>query len=382
MITESPITMPIPAVGLWPGVDADSYHLWPLMSYSRLKGMNCPAKVFDRIQNPTDPTEAMIRGSVVDTCVTQPDLMNKLYVVPETCCAKKKDGAACENPGTVCIAGEWFCGVHLRSMGKANRHEAIRDAIIDSLILNGFKLTHKSPSGSLYYDREDGQKRRVSDHAPNQKTRRRLLADQREDIRIDLPPYGNDDPRQIVPQALLDKCLMMRDAVMAHEEAALIVSHAAVQMQLSGVFDDPDTGLRAKMRPDFYIPNIAVMADLKTSGIGASRDEFADAIFRNGYDFQSVMYPDGMKALGKPCDDFVFIVVEDESPFVVGVHRVGPATMEAARRKLKEYKALWKSCQISGEWAAYPGISDIEMSDYHLRRRGLTQDEIKELRTA
>jgi len=56
--------------------------------------------------------------------------------------------------------------------------------------------------------------------------------------------------------------------------------------------------------------------------------------------------------------------------------RVGSLTLEAGRRMLKKYKGLYAECEKTGEWPGHEGISDIEMSDFDLRKCGLTNQEI------
>lgn len=388
MITAEPIKMPLPAVGLYPNVDDDTYHAWDCMSYSRLKGMACPAKVRHRIDNPPEPTEALIRGSAVDCLVLTPERFNDRFVVADECCAIKTKGGKCENPGIICIGGQWYCGVHLRTKGMnlLDRHETARNEVCGVLIMDGFKLAFESPAawvdgirvpGSRYYDREDGQKRRVSDHAPTKRSLHRMLAEQCEDIRVDLPPYGNDDPRQIINQKLLDTCLLMRDSVFAQSEARDLLQLCA-DRQLSGVFKD-EAGLLIKFRSDLWGGSVRVMGDLKCTAKGADRESFSKTIYENGYHIQAALYPDGMAANGQPVEDFAFIVVEVEAPHVCAVHRVGELTLEAGRKEYTRFKQVYRECEESGAWPAYPGISDVEISDYHLRKCGVNPKREREL---
>jgi hypothetical protein len=68
--------------GVYPGVNALAYHMWPGASQSRLKILrdHTPAHVRWAMDHPDEPTDAMRLGAAVHTCVLEPDLFGSLYV--------------------------------------------------------------------------------------------------------------------------------------------------------------------------------------------------------------------------------------------------------------------------------------------------------------
>jgi len=74
-------TMITPQPGLFPGVDALTYHRWAGASQSRLKIMrdHTPAHVRWTMDHPDEPTDAMRLGAAVHTAVLEPDLFPVLY---------------------------------------------------------------------------------------------------------------------------------------------------------------------------------------------------------------------------------------------------------------------------------------------------------------
>jgi exodeoxyribonuclease VIII len=97
--------------GLYPGVNALEYHRWSGASQSRLKLMRdkSPAHMRHHMLHPTAPTEALIQGAAVHTCVLEPDLFPLLYTVAERCEATTGKGERCKLPGVLRRDGQWYC---------------------------------------------------------------------------------------------------------------------------------------------------------------------------------------------------------------------------------------------------------------------------------
>jgi exodeoxyribonuclease VIII len=108
----STILMP-PELGLYPGVPAVEYHHWEGASQSRLKRMRdkSPAHVRWEMDHPAAPTEALLLGAAIHTCVLEPDRFSELYSTAGQCEATTGKGERCRNSGLVSREGLWFCGI-------------------------------------------------------------------------------------------------------------------------------------------------------------------------------------------------------------------------------------------------------------------------------
>jgi exodeoxyribonuclease VIII len=69
------------------------------------------------MDHPETPTPAMILGAAAHCLILEPDRFAEQFAVAGRCCAVKKTGERCENPGKACAGDEWFCGVHAKGIG-------------------------------------------------------------------------------------------------------------------------------------------------------------------------------------------------------------------------------------------------------------------------
>jgi exodeoxyribonuclease VIII len=102
--------------GLFPGVDALIYHRWPGASQSRLKVLRdkSPAHLRYQMDHPPEPTEAMIVGAAVHTCVLESDLFPGLYLraIPgdgrTTAIKEARKAQAESHPGAIILKPDDF----------------------------------------------------------------------------------------------------------------------------------------------------------------------------------------------------------------------------------------------------------------------------------
>ena len=115
--------------------------------------------------------------------------------------------------------------------------------------------------------------------------------------------------------------------------------------ELSLFWTDPVTGLDCKGRIDLYNEATRTVLDLKGVDVGATLDEFLISCFKWRYFVQAAYYLDGLRALGKPVDHFIFLAYERSvyKPDCMPV-MLGPFSEELGRQSyrydLERYKAL------------------------------------------
>lgn len=340
----------VPEVGIYEDVPADTYHAWDAASNSRLSHLlRSPAHCREAIDNPPDPTPAQILGTAAHYCILEPDLFEQRYTVPGRCEATKRDGQRCTNVGVVCRNGEWFCGVRGHDPG-ADYTEHF-EAVHAELKAQGAILYTVSPAGSRYYGLPSGERVRVADHDPNEKTQRWMRRWGVRSIRVDQPPYGDRDPRRILTPDGFDQCRRMAESVWGHTSARALLEDQG-QRELSVVWDDPDTGTRCKMRADHVAEGISAIVDIKTTP-DASKRAFSRTIYQRGYYRQADMYLWGMSAHGRAYDDFVIIAVEKDPPYAVMPYRIKDKALEAGHDELLILLRRYAQCHRSGHWPGY-----------------------------
>ena len=132
------------------------------------------------------------------------------------------------------------------------------------------------------------------------------------------------------------------------KEIAEAFNKSAVSKLISGgvaencAFDEID-GVAVKCRPDYYRSDKKIIIDLKTTSIagGASALNFQKAVANYRYYIQASLY---MQILG--ADEFYFIAIETQSPFMIGVYKLDISALELGetqiKKAIKRYKNLSK----------------------------------------
>jgi hypothetical protein len=118
---------------------------------------------------------------------------------------------------------------------------------------------------------------------------------------------------------------------------------------------DAETGLETKARPDFILDDLSLIIDLKTT-LDASPKGFQRSMVNYRYFVQAAWYLDVVEmATGRRPEAFVFVAVEKQRPFNVGVYVADDEMIKIGREHAREDLekiARWKSSGI------YEGYSD------------------------
>lgn len=149
-------------------------------------------------------------------------------------------------------------------------------------------------------------------------------------------------------------------SVRNHAGAAKLLSDGMAEM--SGFWNDQETGIGCKCRPDFLAmagETITGIVDVKTCR-DASADGFARAIANFGYDVQAAFYHDGLKALTGRAIPFYFVAVETEPPYAVAAYKASDEVIEVGRAKYRSALQLLKWCRENDRWPAYQPNGEIE----------------------
>lgn len=133
---------------------------------------------------------------------------------------------------------------------------------------------------------------------------------------------------------------------------ALADGHAEV----SAFWQDPDTGVLCRCRPDWVHPagdSGVILLDVKTYS-DASPDEFVRQVARKRYDVQAAYYSDGYAlSSGLNVLAFVFVAVETEFPYAASAVMLDDISLESGRTKYRRDLDTYAQCLKSGEWPAW-----------------------------
>src|SRR4051812_22205239 len=100
-----------PAYGIYPDVPMSVYSSWDAMRSTSLKKLaeKTPAHFRQEIENPGEPTPALILGDAIHAAALQPDRFDSEFAVAGPCSGMTKERKPCSRGGAVRRGGSWFC---------------------------------------------------------------------------------------------------------------------------------------------------------------------------------------------------------------------------------------------------------------------------------
>jgi hypothetical protein len=146
-------------------------------------------------------------------------------------------------------------------------------------------------------------------------------------------------------------------AVLAHPGARQLFAQAG-DAEVSVFADDPVTGVACRGRFDFLPTDFVlgapsrVAVDLKTAA-DASPDGFTKSIANYNYDVQRDWYLSILRWLTGEDAEMVFVVVEKEPPFLVGVYQLPTVWTEMGAAKARRAREVFAESVTSGVWPGY-----------------------------
>lgn len=205
---------------------------------------------------------------------------------------------------------------------------------------------------------------------------------------------AENEGKTIISREEHDAAIAMRSAVMSHPLARLLLTGDG-KAELSAYWNDPETGVLCRCRPDYWRAD-GVLVDLKTTA-DASPEAFARSVLDWRYHVQAAMYLEGTTAAifqgeiddapkvpfpadadGSDPDEFavnhphafVFVVVEKKPPHAVACYMLDAETIAIGQRDLRKALATYAECERSGQW---PGLGDglqaLSLPEWYIARR-------------
>ena len=130
------------------------------------------------------------------------------------------------------------------------------------------------------------------------------------------------------------------------------------QTELSYFWDDLGT-IKGKCRPDWISDDGEIVVDVKTT-TDASPRGFQKSISTWGYHLQLGWYLRGLRRLGLPAKQFIFIAIEKTAPFCVGVYKADQEMINFAMKEIDQLMPEIQTAMVSNEFPDYtPEISSI-----------------------
>jgi len=166
-----------------------------------------------------------------------------------------------------------------------------------------------------------------------------------------------------------DQVHRMRDAVLAHPLANILLDHDDGIAEQSCLWVDRATGKLCKCRPDFRNYPHNVLVDLKTTE-DASYFGFNQSAGKFRYFVQDPWYLDGMTHNDVLSSTMIFVTVEKQPPYGVGLYEITREAREIGRMHYRSLLEVYAKCHESQEWPCYPSeVRQLDISKFQLARK-------------
>lgn len=164
------------------------------------------------------------------------------------------------------------------------------------------------------------------------------------------------DGLTVITAEQLQTAQAMSNALCGHIiHEAMTGGHA----EASIFWDDEQTGLACRIRPDYHIPpsetwQYGLIIDVKTTD-DARPEAFARTCVNFGYDLSAAMYCDGfMQHYGThEAPLFLLLVVERDAPHAVACYECSPEMLDKGNEKYRKAMQLLADSTASGMWPGY-----------------------------
>ncbi len=149
--------------------------------------------------------------------------------------------------------------------------------------------------------------------------------------------------------------MSIANAVIMHPISRSLLPDCVVEKSI--YFTHQQTGLQCKVRPDAW--NGSIVVDLKTTA-DASFRAFQSSAAKYGYFLQAAMIQQGLAAIGLSLEKFIFIAVEKEPPYAVGIFVLDNEALDYGVNQFNQLMKKLKNCKDANEWPGY-GIQNLTL---------------------
>lgn len=164
--------------------------------------------------------------------------------------------------------------------------------------------------------------------------------------------------REIITAEDLEKLAYIRASIIAHPVAEELLDPGSGRSEVS-VFSEM-SGVAVKCRPD-WLRDDGIVVDLKTTE-NAGPGAFSKSCASYRYHVQSAFYADILSSVGIEPKAFVFVAVEKQAPYAVGVYELDAESIELGRIAYQRNIETYAACLKSGRWPAYSdGIETLSL---------------------
>ena len=185
--------------------------------------------------------------------------------------------------------------------------------------------------------------------------------------------------KQVLTAEEGEKVQHMGRAVWKHPAAAMLLTMNG-EPETTHMWRDAATGLQCKCRPDWLSDDGKIAIDLKSTRDASPRG-FRQSVMAYRYGVQAAWYSHGIEqATGIRPDAFIFIAVETEAPYGVGVYAADEELIEHGWKQCQRDLQKLADCREADQWPSYSdAIETLTLPDWAKKGTSapMTTDEIE-----
>lgn len=165
------------------------------------------------------------------------------------------------------------------------------------------------------------------------------------------------DPKaEIVTEEEMKILLYLTDSLVADPVIKNLLKNG--NPEVSGFFEDEDTGLWCRFRPDYLSKDKegrVYLIDLKTTH-DSSEGLFSTGAARMGYDIQLAFYVDGLeKILGHAIESVGIVTLEKKPPYQTMLYWINEEDIATGRAWYKHALKILKKSMLENDWPGTAG---------------------------
>jgi hypothetical protein len=142
--------------------------------------------------------------------------------------------------------------------------------------------------------------------------------------------------------------LGMADAIAAHPRARSLFEGAG-EFEATVIFEDPETGVMIRTRPDRLVRRAGLNAELKSTR-NAARWAFERDAESRGYWLKLALYRRGLRANGWPYQLTALLAVESELPYDPVPYLIDESDLDKADQEITRLLYRFKECERDNNW--------------------------------
>jgi len=155
----------------------------------------------------------------------------------------------------------------------------------------------------------------------------------------------------VLSHAQSESVAAMAAAIKRNPYAVAALTNGEPEVTL--IWQDKETGVYCRARPDFLPNKRRIIPDLKTTN-DAAPEAFARSIASYGYHQSAAHYLDGIEAVyGERPTNWLHVVVEAAAPHVVALYELPVEDIDRGKDLNRRALRTFADCLSSGKWPGY-----------------------------